>query len=123
MKHITIFTVVVSTLLSAVAFADHFETLAGYRDSIDVAADEVALILFVTDSPTLQYERKGKHPVQFRLGKASNDTGNFYTLGFENRDDNSPSAEKPLALVGPAKVSLMTDGVVSIRIISYSKDK
>ncbi len=123
MKRITIFTVVVSTLLSAFSYADHFETLAGYRDSIDVAAGEVALILFVTDSPTLQYKRPGKYPVQFRLGKVSNETGNFYTLGFDRQEDNAPSAERPLALVGPAKVSLMTDGVVSIRIVTYSGDR
>ena len=115
MKAIITLITIVFTLPGAFVFADNYETLAGYRDSIEVSAGEVALVLFATDSPTLQYTKKGRYPVQFRLGDT--DYNNPYRRR-SGRNKNTLSAEQPLALVGPSKIALMTDGVVSIRIIS-----
>ncbi len=120
MKHIITLITVVFTLPGSLAFADQFETLAGYRDSIEVSTGEVALILFATDAPTVQYVKKGKYPVQFRLGK----TCCAYSYHrHSGRKKNTLSADQPLALVGPSKISLMTDGVVSIRIITSEEKK
>ena len=124
MKRITL-TAAVATLLSPLASADHFETLAGYRDSIDVPAGSAALVLFVTDKPTVQYQKKGKRPVQFQLGLTrTNEVGynpNTRRYPYYPRVERNPSSSQPLALAGPATVSLQTDGLVSLQIIGEKK--
>jgi hypothetical protein len=118
MKRITTLTAVASTLFSPFALADHFETLAGYRDAIEISEGEAALVLFVTDTPTVQYQKTGKRPVQFRLGDTRRSYfNNNYHSAYPPRVDKNPSTSQPLALAGPAKISLMTDGVVSIRVV------
>ncbi len=120
MKHIITLITFVFTLPGSLAFADHFETLAGYRDSIEVPAGEAALVLYATDAPTVQYQKKGKRPVQFRMGQ----NRRIYSSRYRStQQQKTPSAGRPLALVGPAKISLMTDGVVSIRIITSEEKK
>lgn len=118
MKSATIVIIAIFTLLGAPASADQFETLAGYRDFIKVPAGETALVLFATDALVVQYQKQGKRPVQFRLGqlRCNNNYNDF--VGYRLRSENRPSTSQPLALVGPAKISLMTDGVVSIRVVS-----
>ena len=119
MKRITL--TAVFSLLSSFAFADHFATLAGARDSITLKEGEAALITFVTDAPTVQYEKKGRRPVQMQLGLTRQTESRYnFNVGssaYPARVDSNPSANRPLALAGPATVKLMTDGVVSLRVV------
>jgi len=125
MKRTTTLTAIVFALLSPLALADYFETLAGYRDTITVPAGRAALILFVTDTPTVQYQKKGKRPVQFQLGltRPSEVHHNHGRSAYAARVERNPSANQPLALAGPATVSLMTDGVVSVQVIDSKAGK
>lgn len=115
MNRITI-TAAILTLLSSFAFADHFETLAGCRDSITLKKGEAALVLFVTDTPIVQYQKTGKRPVQFQLGKTRR-TESHSRYAYHARVEKNPSSNQPLALSGPATVKLVTDGVVSLRVV------
>lgn len=117
MNRITL-TAVILTLLSSLTFADRYETLADYRDSITLKKGEAALVLFVTDTPTVQYQKRGKRPVQFQLGKTRRAKSHLtFNHAYDARVEKNPSADQPLALAGPATVKLMTDGVVSIRVV------
>ena len=119
MKRITLTAAL--SLLGSFAFADHFATLAGYRDSVVLKAGEAALITYVTDAPTVQYEKKGRRPVQMQLGltRQTESKHNYKVVStpYPARVNSNPSADQPLALTGPATVKLMTDGVVSLRVI------
>jgi hypothetical protein len=116
MKRTTL-TALILTLLSSLAIADHFETLAGYRDSVTLKKGQAAIVLFVTDTPTVQYQKVGNRAVQFQLG-ISRRTESHYSSNYPARAERNPSSSQPLALAGPATVKLMTDGVVSLRIVS-----
>jgi hypothetical protein len=115
MNRITI-TAAILTLLNSFAYADRFETLAGYRDRITLKKDETALVLFVTDTPIVQYQKTGKRPVQFQLGKTRR-TESQYNYASHARVEKTPSSNQPLALAGPATLKLVTDGVVSLRVV------
>lgn len=117
MKRITL-TAVILSLFTTLAFADRFETLAGYRDEITLKSGEAALVTFVTDAPTLQYQKKGKRPVQMQLGLTRRNQRHYSNYSYGARIEKNPSADQPLALTGPATVKLVTDGVVSLRVIT-----
>lgn len=127
MKRITTLTAIALSLLSPLALADRFETLAGARDSIQIPAGQAALVLFVADAPTLQYQKKGKRPVQFQLGLTRPTEAKYnYPVGnsaYAARVESNPSSHRPLALAGPATVSLMTDGLVSIQVVDPKAGK
>ena len=114
---LTTLTALILTLLSSLVFADHFETLAGYRDSVTLKKGQTAIVLFVTDTPTVQYQKVGNRAVQFQLG-ISRRTESHHSSNYPARVERNPSSSQPLALAGPATVKLMTDGVVSLRIVS-----
>ena len=121
MKRRTTLTAVFFTLLSTFGLADRFETLAGYRDSITLKEGQAALVLFVTDAPTVQYQKCGRRPVQFQLGPTRRSDAYSKRSAYHARVSSNPSANQPLALAGPATVSLMTDGLVSIRVVGPEK--
>ena len=122
MKRITTLTAVLLAFSSSLALADHFETLAGARDAISIPEGEAVLILFVADEPTLQYQKQGRRPVQFQLGLTrpteARHNRNSGLYPYPARVERNPSKSQPLALAGPATISLMTDGLVSIQIVT-----
>ena len=124
MKRTTL-TAAVLTLLSSFAFADHFKTLAGCRDAVTLKAGEAAIVTFVTDTPTVQYQATGKRPVQFQLGLTRSTEASYnYNYGrsaYHARVEQNPSTLQPLALSGPATVKLVTDGMVSLRVVKNTK--
>lgn len=109
-------------LLSPLAVADRFETLAGPRDTITIAEGEAALVLFVTQTPTVQYHKDGRRPVQFRLG-ATRRTDSYHSYSYPAQVERNPSSKQPLALAGPATISLMNNGIVSLRVVDPSKEE
>ena len=125
MKRITTLTAVFCSLFSSMAFADRFETLAGASDKVTIPAGQAALVLFVADTPTLQYTKRNKRPVQFQLGLTRpseyrhNRNSGRYAYGA--RVERNPSTLQPMALSGPATLCLKTDGMVSLHIVGESK--
>lgn len=118
MKRIATLTAVLLASLASLASADHFETLAGYGDSVTIPAGKAALVLFVAQTPTVQYDKQGRRPVQFRLGhtrRSERFGGDHYA--YRPQVEKNPSAQQPLALAGPATVSLRSPGLVSLRIV------
>lgn len=109
------------TLLATSARADKFETLAGFKDSVTIPAGHAAFVLFSTDNPTLQYKKKGRKAVQIRLGVS--ETASRHRTGYRRPVSNKPSSKQPLALAGPATISLMTDGVISLKLVGPSQSK
>lgn len=121
MNRTTTLTAVICALLSSTTFADKFETLAGPRDEVKLCAGETAFVLFVTEMPTVQYTKRGKRPVQFQLGLTRRSEASSYGVAtghaYDAQVERNPSTRQPLALAGPAKVKLMTDGLVSLQVV------
>jgi hypothetical protein len=115
---------VVSCVFSSTAFANGWKTLAGFNDSITLKAGETAFIIGVSENVVLQYDKDKcwpPRPEQFRLG--ANVFRNGYSLVSPRRNTVIPTAREPFVLSGPAKVSLKTDGVLSMKVTSCADSK
>ena len=114
MKFIALASLLVLTI--GQADADHFATLAGYRDSIRLEKGQAALVTFVADTPVLQYRKVGRPPVQIHLGNFLK-KGRSKVEAHSRRLAGTASAHDSLTLAGPATLQLMTDGLVSLRVL------
>ena len=124
MNRICSLTAVICALLSSAAFAEKYETLADPYDKVTLAKGDTAFVLFVTRIPTIQYEKRGRRPVQFRLGltRAGKTVGRT-RYPYDPQIAHNPSGLQPFALAGPATITVMSPGVVSLKIIHIGEDK
>ena len=93
----TVFTLlaIISCALSPAAFADHWKSLAGYNDTVTLKEGETAFIMTVSQDTIVQYDKKTRRPVQFRLG-VKRDL-NYHSISDQTRLV-TPTARNPFPL-------------------------
>jgi hypothetical protein len=112
----TIITAVALLGLSPLACADYWATLAGASDKIHLKKGETALIMSSDRACVVQYARQGSRPVQFEVGGSVYEEANRYHP-YHNSRVLGRQKQHPIALAGPAVVSLQTSNVVSVKVL------
>ena len=108
-----------SFYLAAPAVADGWKTLAGFNDSLILKEGETAFIVTVSDRLTVQYTKRNQRPVQFELTSERNP---YYSqTSSYGRRVVAPTTANPFPLVGPAKITLKTSGVATMKVAGEPK--
>jgi len=109
--------------LASVAQGDTYQTLAGYRDEVQIPAGQTAFVVSATSQVVLEVNRAGKRPLQFRFSDANN-RNNFQVNLSSHRNRNllpAPSVNNPVPIAGPAKLILRTTGLITFSVPEQSK--
>jgi len=118
---------VFSCVLSTSALADGWKTLAGFNDSVTLKNGETAFIVSVSEEMVVQYDKAASwppRPVQFRLGADRGHHGfGQGNTAFGKRAAVAPTARNPFPLSGPCKISVKTNGVVTMKLVSSASGK
>ena len=125
MKPAFTFTVVALALvgLAPLAHADYWATLAGAQDSIHIKSGETALLMATDEPAVIQYNKGNKRPVQFEFGGQVYRGASFYHPYHHSVKHLRGQYQRPVALTGPATISLKTTNVVSIQVVQTQMEK
>ncbi|MEM9079819.1 MAG: hypothetical protein AAGC74_03905 [Verrucomicrobiota bacterium] len=99
--------------------ADQHYTLTGYCDAVVIPAGQTAHIVSASNDLVLQIEKTGRRPVQFQFEQSNNcgTWGNIQTSSHSRPTLPAPSSHSPVPIAGPAKLSLRTTGILTLKVI------
>ena len=119
MKNVTLLIAMASAFLATATAsqAEEYLTLSNFGDSVELKKGETAFIVTASQDLTIQYEKKNqpKQRSQFKLGVSKQN--NKVTRVSSSDKRFLPTWSSPFPLSGPAKIKLVTSGVVGMRLI------
>lgn len=101
--------------LTALVQAESYQSLNGYLDTIDIPAGQTALIISASSRVVLEINERGTSPQQFRFEEP--ERGFFFEISSNRSRRNmfpTPTRDHPVYIPGPAKLTLRTDGFLTI---------
>lgn len=101
--------------LTALVQAESYQSLNGYLDTIEIPAGQTALIISVSSRVVLGVQSSGERAQQFRF--ADPDPSLFFQISSNRSRHNlfpTPTRDKPIYIPGPAKLTLRTDGFLTL---------
>lgn len=104
--------------------AESYQSLNGYLDTIDIPKGQTALIISASSRLVLGVQPHGGRPQQFRFAEPN--PGLFFEISNTRSRRNqfpTPSRDQPVYITGPAKLTLRTDGFLTVVLPTKRMDR
>lgn len=110
--------VLFTTLLDFVSIArgDSYRTLVGYQDSIHVPAGQTAFVVNASSHVVLEVKKASQFPIQFRFAELKGHGHCGFPSKIQRNVLPHPSAQSPVAIAGPAQLTLRTTGMLTLTL-------